>query len=233
MNKTEILSYLKENKNERGVENWKKLGAKNYGLKSYGLGLTQLRKLAKQVGRDRPLAQKLWTSDVYDLKTIALLIDDPKQMTREQAEQQVEELHGGLLSHVYSSCDAALAKTHFAADLAVDWIASKDGTRRCCGYGLVYELAKSKKKSAPDEDYFLAVLARIEREFDAAPYGVQGSMGGALISVGKRSLRLNKAALRLAKRFGPIQFAEDMKGCDPMDVVKHLTSDYLRKKLSV
>ena len=94
MTKTQVLALLKENKNERGIEHWKR---KPQSLKSYGIGLTQLRKLAKQIGRDRALAQKLWKSDVYDAKVIGLLIDDPKQITREQAEQQVEELEGGHL----------------------------------------------------------------------------------------------------------------------------------------
>ena len=53
--KTQVLGLLKENRNERGIANWKKRGAKNGKLKSFGIGLTQLRKLAKQVGRDHKL----------------------------------------------------------------------------------------------------------------------------------------------------------------------------------
>ena len=39
-------------------------------------------------------------------------------LTREQAERQVEQLHGGMLVHVFSSCDATLAKTPFVVELA-------------------------------------------------------------------------------------------------------------------
>ena len=126
MNMTEVLSLLEANKNDRGIENWKKLGASAGELKSFGIGLTQLRKLAKRIGRDRDLATDLWKGDVYDGKVIALLIDDPEAMTQEQAEAQVEELGAGLLSHVFSSCDATLAKTPFVVDLASKWIDSKD-----------------------------------------------------------------------------------------------------------
>jgi len=114
MTKTQVLSLLKENRNERGMAHWKKPGTKTGNLKSFGIGLTQLRKLAKQVGRDHKLAQQLWKSDIYDAKVIGLLIDDPKQLSREQAEEQVDELDAGLLSHVFASCDATLAKTSFA-----------------------------------------------------------------------------------------------------------------------
>ena len=82
MTKTQVLSLLKENRNERGIAHWKKLGAKTSKLKSFGIGLTQLRKLAKRVGPDHRLAQQLWKSDIYDAKIIGLLIDDPKQVER-------------------------------------------------------------------------------------------------------------------------------------------------------
>jgi len=79
MTKTQVIALLKENRNERGVANWKKHCAKSK-LKSFGIGLTQLRKLAKQIGRDHKLAWELWKSDNYDVKVIGLLIDDPKQL---------------------------------------------------------------------------------------------------------------------------------------------------------
>ena len=119
MTKTQVIALLKENRNERGVANWKKHCAKSK-LKSFGIGLTQLRKLAKQIGRDHKLAWELWKSDTYDVKVIGLLIDDPKQLSREQAEEQVEGLNAGMFSHVFASCDATLAKTPFAFELARD-----------------------------------------------------------------------------------------------------------------
>ena len=141
MTKTKVLALLKENQNERGIQHWKK---KPRTLKSFGIGLTQLRKIAKQIGRDHQLAQKLWESDTYDAKIVGLLIDDPKQLSREQAERQVEQLHDGMLSHVFASCDATLAKAPFAFDLACDWMNSKDDVRRRCGYALLYELSKKE-----------------------------------------------------------------------------------------
>ena len=48
MTKTQVLALLKENQNERGIAHWKKSGKKGSKLKSFGIGLTQLRKLAKQ-----------------------------------------------------------------------------------------------------------------------------------------------------------------------------------------
>ena len=99
MTKREVMALLNDNRNDRGMEHWKRLGPEKSGaLKSYGIGLSQLRKLARQIGCDHKLAQQLWKSDVYDAKIIGLLVDDPKQLTREQVEQQVEHLHGRYLA---------------------------------------------------------------------------------------------------------------------------------------
>lgn len=154
MNLSQVEALLQENKDERGISYWKKNVKSD--LKTYGIGLTKLRKLAKQIGRNHALALELWFSDNHDIKTIALLIDDPKKITREQVEAQVEDVNHGYLAHVFSSCGASL---------------------------------------------------------------------------GKRNLKLNKVALKVAKKIGLIYFNDD-GNCEPFDVVRHLTSDYLKKKFA-
>jgi hypothetical protein len=58
-------------------------------------------------------------------------------------------------------------------------------------------------------------------------------MAGALLGIGKRNKELNQAAIRAAKAIGPIDvdYGDDNR-CEPVDVLKHLTSDYLKKKFS-
>jgi 3-methyladenine DNA glycosylase AlkD len=231
MNKTQVMALLKENRNERGMQHWTKREAPKNNLKSFGIGLTQLRKLAKQVGRDHKLAQQLWKSNVYDAKVIGLLIDDPKQLTREQAETQVEQLEGGMLAHVFASCDATLAKSEFAFELAHEWMDSEDEIRRRCGYGLLYELSKKNPKGM-DDAYLLDRIAHIQNTIDDESMWVRMAMGGALMGIGKRNKKLNKAAVRAAKAIGPIEYdSADGSRCEAMDVTKHLTSDHLKKKL--
>jgi len=233
MNKTEVLDLLKANQNEEGIANWAHFGRNAGRMKTFGIGLTELRKLAKQVGRDHKLAAQLWKSQVYDARIISLLVDDPKRITREQVEVQVEELKGGHLAHVFSSCGAPLAKVPFVVELASEWMASKDDMRRCCGFSLLYEISKDKKKSAPADAFFLERIKHIKKSYPDASYSVLGSMGGALMGMGKRNPVLNAAALKVARAIGPIPVGGKGSNCDPFDVVKHLTSDYLRKKLGV
>ena len=230
MKKSEVLEYLKANQDGRGIAYWKQHEEKSGGLTCFGIGLTKLRKFSRTIGKDPKLARQLWQSKNYEMKIIALIIDDPKTMTVEQAETQVEQLQGGFLAHVFSSCDATLAKTPFVVELADKWIKSKDAVRRRCGYGLLYEISKSRKKSAPDEEYFLAHIRHIEKTFPKQSTNVLMSMGGALLGIGKRSKTLNSAALKVARKIGPIDFDPDGR-CDPMDVAKHLASSSLKNKL--
>ena len=70
------MALLETNQNQRGIENLKNMGAQAGGLKSFGIGLTQQRKLARQIGRDHNLARQLWNTRVYDAKVISLLVDE-------------------------------------------------------------------------------------------------------------------------------------------------------------
>jgi len=232
MKKSQVMALLKENQDARGIANWKKLGPETGKLKSYGIGLTKLRKLAKTVGRDHQLAQQLWASPYYDAKVIGLLIDDPKQLTREQAEAQVEGLKGGYLEHVFSACGATLPKTPFAFELCKDWMDSRDATRRRCAWGLVYEFSKVKSKKAPSEEFFMECIERIRDTIHAdKDMWVRESMNGALLGIGKRTKKLNQAAIKAVKAIGPvdIDYGDD-NGCEPLDVLKHLTGDYAKQK---
>jgi 3-methyladenine DNA glycosylase AlkD len=46
------------------------MGDRTGGLTSFGIGLTTLRAIAKQVGRDRDLALELWNERNHDAKII-------------------------------------------------------------------------------------------------------------------------------------------------------------------
>ena len=233
MTAAEVLALLDAERDERGISNWEKLGSGTAGMRSVGIGLTRLRKLAKQIGRNHELAHALWKTDVYEARVIALLIDDPARITREQAEKQVEQLAGGMLAHVFASCDATLAKTSFVVELADQWVRSADPVRRDCGYGLLYEASKFSGKKAPSEEFFLAHIERIAETIASEPERVRLSMGAALMGIGKRSAVLNAAALKVARAVGPIEFTSASGECEPFDVVKHLTSDRLKEKLGL
>ena len=229
--KTEVLDLLKENRDARGEANWKELGDRTGGLTSFGIGLTKLRAIAKQVGRDHDLALTLWNERNHDAKTIGSLIDDPNELTRDQVEKQVD----GAGQECSATCSARAmppSPSPIAFEIAKGWMASKDPVRRSCGYGLVYELAKDKKDKRLTDEFFLGCVEKIRKTIAKEENWVRVGMGSALMSIGKRK-KLNDAAIKLAKAIGPIHFSDRDKKCEPMNVLKHLTSGYLRNKLGI
>jgi len=135
-----------------------------------------------------------------------------------------------MFPHIFASCDATLAKTPFAFELARDWVESKDDMRRRCGYALLYELSKKNPKGM-DDAYLLGRIDHIRHAIDDEDVWVRGAMAGALMGIGKRNKKLNKAAVSAAQAIGPVDL-DDSGKCEPLDVVKHLTSDSLKKKLA-
>ncbi len=227
----EVIALLGEHRNERGIANWQKLvGAGK--LKSFGIGLTQLRKLAKEVGRDHDLALELWDSEVYDARVVGTLVDEPKKITREQAESQVEDARIGMLAHVLCSCDATLAKAPFAQELAVEWMDSGDHHRRRCGYMLLYELGKKKSK-ALDDAFFEPYLDRIRESIHGEENWVRDAMNASMLSIGKRNANLHAKTLATARAIGRVEVDYGDNSCEPLDLVKHLTNERLLEKLGV
>jgi 3-methyladenine DNA glycosylase AlkD len=229
MTEAQVLSLLEKNKNARGIEHWKRLTGGKKG-KSFGIGLTQLRKLAKQVGKDHDLAMKLWKSDVFDARTIAMLIDDPKKMTRVQVEKQVDGL-SWMEAHVFCSCDATLTRAPFVRELAVEWADSKEDVRRRCGYLLLAELAKDRKDPSITDAFFEPYIDRIQKTIRKEENLVKDAMNCVIYAAGQRSAALNKRAIAAAKAYWPIEVDYGANTCEPLDVLKHLTGERIQSAL--
>lgn len=238
MTKQDIIKILEQNRDARGMAHWEKMGKETRGLKSFGIGLTKLRKFSRdwKIGRNHKLALELWDSDYHDLKIIGLLIDDPKLMTIQQVEEQVENVDIGYLAHVFCTCGSTLAKTAFAFDIANKWIKSESIIRRSCGYGLIYELAKNKRNKKLTDEFFLSCIDNIRNKIASENHDVKLSMGGALMGIGLRNRSLNIKAIKLAEIVSPIDYSDTLpegSKCQPLDILKHLTSDYAKKKFGI
>ena len=226
MNKKEILNYLEENKDERGIKIWERAGVK--GLRSVGIGVTKLKALGKKIGKNHELALELWNEPIYECKTLATIIDEPKKITRAQINQQSKELHFWLLSHSY--CNYLLPKYPEIKELAEEWMQSKNDIERRCGFQLIYQIAKNDKK-LPDE-YFQPIINRIEKELQQEENFVKDAMNSAIWSIGMRNKTLNERCISAAKNIGLVEVDYGENSCEAINVVSHLTSERIQKKFN-
>src|SRR3989337_2239949 len=61
------------------------------GRAGYGIAVTGVRGLARRIGRDHALAQRLWASGVHEARILASLVDDPALVTEAQTEAWVRD----------------------------------------------------------------------------------------------------------------------------------------------
>lgn len=224
MNKLDVFELLEAHKNVRGIENWKKLNYPHWS--SFGIGLTQLKSLAKKIGKNHALAKVLWKEPNYDIKTISILIEDPKKVSRQQIETMVKDVDMWLLSHTW--VQNLFSKVPFNKELAELWRQSNNDVKRRCGYALLYYLAKDKKI---EDHYFFPLLVTIEKSIQQEENFVKEAMNNALFAIGQRSKVLNTKCIAIATNIGKIHVDYGDNSCEAVDVIKHLTSERMQNKL--
>lgn len=228
MTVAEVKKILEENKNERGIAVWERT-APNKSLKTYGIGLTQLKKIARQIGKNHDLALQLWSEDYLDCILLSTMIDEPKKVTREQINSQKEHLNYWMLAHTY--CSVLLAKVPFIKELADEWTQSSDITEKRCGYLLLYEIAKSNKKLG--DEYFLPYLATIKNELQTQENFVKDAMNNCIWMIGSRNKNLHEVALETARSVGKVIVDYGDNSCEALNAEKHLLSERTLKKVGL
>ena len=79
-------------------------GAARFGIDApdvWGVRAPDLRRLAKEIGRDHSLAAQLWRTGIHDARILAALIDDPVKVTPRQMERWAGDFNS------WAVCDAA------------------------------------------------------------------------------------------------------------------------------
>ena len=193
MDQSEILRKLKSLSNPEAVAGMARFGI--HEKRAYGVAIPVLRRLAKQIGKNRPLAQQLWSSGILEARVLASLIDDPARVTEAQMERWSKDFRS------WAVCDGCCAnlfdKTKWAYQKAVEWSGRKEEFVKRGGFVLMAALAVHDKKARNSQ--FLRFLPLITREAQDERNFVRKGVNWALRQIGKRNAVLNQAAIRLAR----------------------------------
>lgn len=227
MNQDEVLSRLKVLSDDRAVKIWAKMGhpTENY----YGVGLTKLKGLAKEVKKNHELALSLWNSGIHDAMLLSTMIEEPKKVSREQIQEQTQT---GFAFHDLSDkyCENVIAKTPYLQEMIEKWYKSDNENLERSAYILLNALAKKKNKVT--DGYFETYLNIIESDIQMEKNWVKEGMIYALMGIGGRNQMLNVKAVSTAKNIGEITVDYGDTSCQTPDPLKHLTSDRVMKKLA-
>jgi 3-methyladenine DNA glycosylase AlkD len=171
------------------------------------------------------LARELWDSGVHDARILAGMIDDALAVTAAQMERCVRDFDNwdvcdGTCCHLFVFCGPAWKK-------AVAWSKRKQEFVKRAGFALMAYLAY-RDKAAPDAK-FLRALPIIEREANDERNFVHKAVNWALRNIGKRNVRLNRAAIRAARRIRE----QDSRAARwiAADALRELQSDAVQRRL--
>jgi len=224
MNVEEVLEKLKAKARPDQLE-----GMARYGMVSegrLGLSIPELRKMAKEIGKDHKLALELWASGLQEARILAAMIDRPEEVTEEQMERWVRDIDS------WDVCDQVcmnlFERVPFARRKISEWARREEEFVKRTAYSLIACLAWHDKK-ATDEDLmeYLPIIkdgAMDERNF------VKKAVNWALRSIGKRNANLNRAAMETAKEVQ--QMDSRAARWVAADALRELESEAVQRKIT-
>jgi 3-methyladenine DNA glycosylase AlkD len=163
--------------------------------RALGVTTPQLRKLAREIGKDHALAQQLWATEVSEARLLAPMIDEPARVSIAQMEQWVRDLDSWGICD--DCCFELFDKTRLAWRKALEWSRRQPEFEKRAGFALMAALARHDRE-APDKE-FAPFLAAIERESGDGRNFVKKAVNWALREIGKRNQKLNRAAIARAR----------------------------------
>jgi 3-methyladenine DNA glycosylase AlkD len=194
MTAAEIISELRRRGSPTDVEGQRRFGI-TPRIEQLGVRMELLRDIARAHRRQHALALELWESRIYDARQLAALVNDPKQVTREQMEAWVLEFDN------WATCDNAcihlFRKTPHAFACARAWVRREEEFVKRAGFAMLATLTVEAKKE-PDES-FLAFLPEIRRASGDSRNFVKKAVNWALRQIGKRNPACRLAAIAEAK----------------------------------
>lgn len=216
-------------------------GMARYGINvanAFGVSVSDLRTLARRLGRDHDLALALWATGNHEARLLACFLDDPAAVTAEQAEAWAGDVDS------WDICDQATTslfdRTRHAWPKATEWATRDEQWVKRAGFALMAGLAVHDRTAA--NRAFLQLLPLIERgAFDDRNF-VRKAVNWALRNIGKRNRALNRAALACARRILATanRRAGRLRGGDPAtraarwvasDAIRELTSPKVSARL--
>jgi len=219
----EVLDELQSKAKPEQLE-----GMAKYGMaveQRLGVSVPDMRKLAKEIGRDHKLALDLWRTGIAEARILAAMVGDPAKLTEEQMEDWVKGINS------WDVCDQVcmnlFEKNQLAWKKIVDWSEREEEFVKRTAFSLIACLAWHDKKVSDEK--FIELLPVIIRGATDERNFVKKAVNWAIRNIGKRNLNLNEAAINTAKEIRRL----DSKAARwvAADAIRELENDAIQSRL--
>lgn len=190
MNADALIAELRTQKNARNIEGQRRFGI-TPNTEQLGISMPALRAIARRHRRDHALALALWDTAVHEGRILAVLIDDPKAVTRRQAERWARDLDSWDVCDQF--CGEIMPYTAFAMEKALEWTERRSEFMKRAGFVTIARMAVRRKDLA--DELFTECLPILRREANDERNFVRKAVNWALRQIGKRSPRLRRTAM--------------------------------------
>ena len=203
-------------------------GMAKYGMaveQRLGVSVPDMRKLAKEIGKDHRLALDLWRTGITEAKIVAAMVGDPDKLTEEQMEDWVKGINS------WDVCDQVcmnlFKKNQLSWKKIVDWAEREEEFVKRTAFSLLACLAWHDKKVSDEK--FLELLPVIIRGATDERNFVKKAVNWALRNIGKRNLSLNEAAINTARELKRLN--SKAARWIASDAIRELESDAIQSRL--
>jgi 3-methyladenine DNA glycosylase AlkD len=203
-------------------------GMARYGMvteQRMGVAIPEIRKIAKQLGKDHKLALELWKTGIAEARILASMVGEPEKMTEQQMEDWVKDFNS------WDVCDQVcmnlFEKTPLAWKKILDLSERQEEYVKRAAFALIACLAWHNKNA--EDGRFIELFPVIKRGATDERNFVKKAVNWALRNIGKRNPELNKQAIMVAKEL----LAMDSKAARwiARDAIRELESEPVQKRL--
>ena len=190
-----------------------------------GISIYDLRKIAKEIGKDHELALRLWESGIHEARILAGFVDEPEKVTEVQLEKWVKDFDSW---DTVDQVSALIAHTPFVIKKIHEWSKRKEEFVKRTAFSLIAEVGWwDKGMGDRDFEQFFPLIK--EAATDGRNF-VRKAVNWALRNIGKRNKALNRRAIAAAKEIQKI----DSKSARwiAADALRELRSPAVQSRLS-
>jgi 3-methyladenine DNA glycosylase AlkD len=190
-----VLASLKRLSNARIREEMEP----RYGIvtqDAFGVRMSEMQRVAKQLGRNHALALALWETGNYEARTVAAFVAEPERVTPALMDRWCRDFDNwGICDTV---CFKLFDRVPHAFGRVAAWAKRKDEFQKRAAFALLACLALHDEQA--DDKAFTKLLPLIEAAATDERNFVKKGVSWALRAIGVRNSALKSAATVLARR---------------------------------
>ena len=191
----EALAWLERRSSKRVREDMES----RYGIitpKAYGVPVSVIQQLGKQLGRDHELAAALWETAWYEARMLTAFVDEPERVTPAQMDRWARDFDNwGICDTI---CFHLFDRTAHAWKKPGPWSKRREEFVKRAAFALLAGLSLHDKEA--DDKVFIRTLPLIEGAAGDDRNFVKKGVSWALRVMGRRNRTLNAACLETARR---------------------------------